>query len=210
MPTDLMIYTLHDLAGLIRRGIIVPLGGQRYRFTRDHKVQTVYNHPTKTYLDPIVTPSFSVTAGTIFNLLDMSSPERTVQHPSQQVFSIMFELGSANRAYYGNTQYYTAGEGAQSHVHDITAPTSVTVDDKKYYVGGQKIGLRGRGSDAEGTVTFSWSQVAGPVVTIINSDKQDAWCVAPYVFQATTLQFRFTVNDGVQTATADLYIQVKP
>ncbi|MCL4731735.1 MAG: S8 family serine peptidase, partial [Planctomycetes bacterium] len=57
--------------------------------------------------------------------------------------------------------------------------------------------LNGSGSDADGdTLTYAWTQIAGPGVSLTNASQPQASFVAPQVSAATPLTFRLTVNDG--------------
>ncbi len=61
----------------------------------------------------------------------------------------------------------------------------------------QTVVLQGSGSDPDGdTVTYSWSQVSGPQVSLTNANQATASFVAPSVTENTTLVFRLTVRDG--------------
>lgn len=211
MPNDLLIYELFGLEDLLRRGIVVSLGGQRFQFTRDYTHEPAFIHPTKPNLAPLKTSDrWSVTAGTVFYLMDMSGPDPMVQKPGQQAYSIMFEPGSAYAAYIGNVRFYGA-EGPQSPEYGLDAPVAGTIQDGTYYRGGARVGLRGHGYDPQNQdVTYQWTQVSGPVVAIMDSDRQTAWFIAPSVFEQTSLVFRFTVDDGIKSAYADVTIRVRP
>jgi hypothetical protein len=52
-------------------------------------------------------------------------------------------------------------------------------------------------------LTFSWTQTAGPDVTLSNPSTASPSFVAPIVASATTLSFRVTVNDGRLTTDSD-------
>lgn len=57
--------------------------------------------------------------------------------------------------------------------------------------------LNGSATDADGdTLTYAWSQVSGPSVTILNPSSAQASFVAPQVSAPTPLTFRLTVTDG--------------
>lgn len=59
-------------------------------------------------------------------------------------------------------------------------------------------------------LTFAWTQIAGPAVTLINANTVNASFTAPSPTSITTLQFRVTVSNGVLTSTADTSVTVNP
>lgn len=75
---DLLIREIADLRGLVASGVLVPLGQDRYAFSRDHlhdptTVPFPRKHPTLTV--PLVRP-FRVDAGAVLALLPDQSPEQ--------------------------------------------------------------------------------------------------------------------------------------
>lgn len=60
------------------------------------------------------------------------------------------------------------------------------------------------------TLSFQWTQISGPVVTLTNANAANASFTAPILTSVTTLQFRVTVSNGVKTATADTSVTVNP
>jgi acetyl esterase/lipase len=57
--------------------------------------------------------------------------------------------------------------------------------------------LGGAGADADGTIaSYSWTQTAGPTVTLLNANTANPTFTAPYVTAATLLTFRLTVTDN--------------
>ena len=76
--------------------------------------------------------------------------------------------------------------------------------------GGDKVRLRGRASDLDGTVeTYRWEQVDGPSVSISNADQASASFVAPTVTGSQLLTFRLTaVDDRDATSTDDVVVTI--
>ncbi|MEW5850104.1 MAG: M36 family metallopeptidase [Myxococcota bacterium] len=76
---------------------------------------------------------------------------------------------------------------------------------------GALITLDGSGSASSTNLplTFTWTQTAGPPVTIRNDDAAVATVVAPRVAAATTLTFQLTVSDGQRETgdTADVLVR---
>lgn len=79
--------------------------------------------------------------------------------------------------------------------------------------GGATVALNGSGStDGDGdTLTYNWTQLSGPAVTIANPTSANASFTAPIGLAANQqLRFRLTVSDGVDSATADVDFTVLP
>jgi hypothetical protein len=77
---------------------------------------------------------------------------------------------------------------------------------------GETVVLSGKGSDPDGDpLTFAWSQLSGPTVTLTGANTATASFTAPSVKgNNTTLTFRLTVNDGRGgVATDDVSIVVR-
>ncbi len=67
------------------------------------------------------------------------------------------------------------------------------------------ITLDGGGStdpDADDTITYLWSQTAGPVVTLSSTTARQPTFTAPDVAASTALTFRLVVNDGLASSAA--------
>ena len=88
------------------------------------------------------------------------------------------------------------------------APTVNTGDDLTV-VEGSEVTLSGVASDADNdSLTYSWTQVSGPSVTINNPSNLEASFIAPQVTSNQKLEFRLTVNDGTDTATGTIVVTV--
>lgn len=68
---------------------------------------------------------------------------------------------------------------------------------------GQAVTLQGSGSDVEGAVSFAWSQISGPTVSLQDADQAAARFTAPDVSADSELVFRLTVTDGEQASDSD-------
>lgn len=86
------------------------------------------------------------------------------------------------------------------------AGTDGTVDE------GATVTLDGTGSsDPDGdTLTYSWTQLGGPAVTLTGEDTATPSFTAPAVSAATDLTFELTVDDGTATDTDTVRITVTP
>jgi len=58
-------------------------------------------------------------------------------------------------------------------------------------------------------LTFTWTQISGPAVTLTNADRATATFVAPRVLLSTTATFRVTVSNGVSTATTTTSVSIR-
>ncbi|MGJ8668243.1 MAG: neutral/alkaline non-lysosomal ceramidase N-terminal domain-containing protein [Oceanococcus sp.] len=65
------------------------------------------------------------------------------------------------------------------------------------------VNLTGSGSDIEGDVSFAWTQLSGPVVSLQNQDQAAARFNAPDVGAVTELVFQLTVSDAEQAQASD-------
>jgi len=76
-----------------------------------------------------------------------------------------------------------------------------------------EISLNGEASyDPEGApLSFSWQQIAGPSVTLTNTNSVFCEFTAPVVNSVTEFRFRLIVNDGAQNSTPDeIIVTVRP
>lgn len=64
--------------------------------------------------------------------------------------------------------------------------------------------------DAEDTLTYAWTQVAGPSVQLSDSAAAEPEFVAPDITEPTVLRFEFNVSDGDATTTDTVEITVNP
>ena len=63
---------------------------------------------------------------------------------------------------------------------------------------GNIVKLQGTGTDANGDpLTYSWTQTAGPSVTLSDPSSPTPTFTAPNVNTQTTLTFQLVVNDGM-------------
>jgi lysophospholipase L1-like esterase len=66
------------------------------------------------------------------------------------------------------------------------------------------VSLSGSGTDSDGTIiSYAWSQVGVPAVTITNADTAHATFTAPEVTEETILTFRLTVTDNKGAKASD-------
>ena len=89
-------------------------------------------------------------------------------------------------------------------------PTANAGADQAVF-GNAVVQLAGSGSDPDGdTLTFRWSQTAGPNVTLSNADNATASFTAPDVVGADQLlRFEVEVSDGANSATDSVSITVQ-
>ena len=74
---------------------------------------------------------------------------------------------------------------------------------------GDRVFLIGSGADPDSgeTLTYSWTQIGTPAVTLSNAASATAYFTAPS--SAATLTFRLTVSDGSLSGTDDVTITVQ-
>jgi hypothetical protein len=193
MPNDLLIFEVYDLQGLVNSGVLRPLGGQRYQFTRDHL------HQPFLYPKPHLKPDWRVplgdvwkaNAGNVIQLLGPSGPAPTVQYAHQQGHTFQFELGTAYQNYYGSAVF--TGDNA---------PVQAVVD-----AGPDRIVESGSWAQLVGNLTpptrhqimpFFWVQTAGPVVALNDTRVLDPQFLLPSVDVTTELTFMLVAQAGQQ------------
>ncbi len=146
-----------------------------------------------------VTFSWTQTAGTTVTLSDttISNPDFTAPNvPADEVLS--FTLTVTDNG--GNSE---ADSVAITVINlDNTLPVAnagpdQTVDE------GDVVTLAGSGSDAEGAVTLSWSQISGTTVTLSDNSITNPVFTAPAVSVDEVLTFRLTVTDNTSAVVFD-------
>ncbi|MGD8925693.1 MAG: hypothetical protein PVG20_02515 [Thioalkalispiraceae bacterium] len=83
-----------------------------------------------------------------------------------------------------------------------TLPT-VNAGTDQLVTEGDSVQLSGTGTDAEGTVTFSWHQDSGSPVSLSDPAVSDPTFVAPQVMSQQSLQFTLTVTDSDGATSTD-------
>jgi hypothetical protein len=90
-------------------------------------------------------------------------------------------------------------------------PPTANAGSDQTVTSGQLVTLTGSGSDPEGqAMTFTWTQIQGPTVSMGNSNSATASFTAPQITASTVLRFRLTVSDGSLTTEAFVNITVNP
>ena len=94
---------------------------------------------------------------------------------------------------------------------DNQAPTA-DAGEAQVVLSGEQVLLAGSGSDPDGDeISYAWTQVKGPAVTIDNADQAEAIFTAPEVTEQDVLTFKLTVSDsGNLQASAQVDITVSP
>lgn len=202
MPNDLMIYELFGLQDLVDDGTLVPLGGQVYRFTRDHLHKPIVKPSPTAKPNWIVHLGdiWSASAGAVIHFLGPTGPSPTVQRPFQQSFTFQFDFSGAYEAYAGGVR--------QASV----APVKKIVDAGPDQTGfeGFQVQLQAKLHHEHGLqrLPFNWVQIEGPVVTLSDRRSLTPTFIAPAVGGLTTLTFRIIATDGCTTYSDDVSILV--
>ncbi|MFY2561803.1 myxosortase-dependent M36 family metallopeptidase [Corallococcus terminator] len=85
----------------------------------------------------------------------------------------------------------------------VVTASSVTVDERSTAT------LAATASDADGdTLTYEWTQLSGPAVTLSGADTANASFATGEVAANAVLTFRVTVSDGTASATQDVTVNV--
>lgn len=205
MPNDLLVYEIFDLPGLVQRGILRPLGGNRYQFTREHVHQpSLYPDPTrrpnwKLSLSDIWTAS----AGAVIGLLDMGEPAPTVQRPGQQGYTFQFEISTAYEGYAGPVQYIP-DQAPVTPVVDAGPDQNVQARARVTLVGKLNPLIKDQ------RMPFNWIQLEGPVVTLSDIRSLEPTFDAPNVSVPTQLAFQLVATDGGNTYSDNVILTVLP
>jgi MYXO-CTERM domain-containing protein len=106
----------------------------------------------------------------------------------------------------------TCALGSTCRAGKCEAPPVARGGGGKTVTSGTEVSLNASASsDANGdTLTYAWSQLAGPAVTLSGGSAAVATFVAPEVQAPTLLTFRVSVSDGSSTSTDDVDITVTP
>ena len=151
------------------------------------------------------------TAGRSLTLSDSTSAAPTVTFDgsysagANEVFtySLIVNDGSTNSV--ADTVTFTLVENR--------APIADAGTDQNGINAGELVTLTGGGSsDADGdTLTYTWSQVSGPIAALSSTTAESPTFTAPDVTGAATLVYQLIVSDGKETSIADtVSIGVQP
>ncbi|APR80050.1 Chitinase [Minicystis rosea] len=92
-----------------------------------------------------------------------------------------------------------------------TMPLANAGEDQIVAIGDQVALDASKSSDPEGDpLSFTWTQLAGPEVTLVSATSARATFIAPEVKGKTTLTFRVSVTDGGATASDTVDVVVDP
>jgi MYXO-CTERM domain-containing protein len=144
---------------------------------------------------PTVTLSGANTAQPAF-----TAPSVTAD--TQLTFTLTVSDGTLSHT---DTVAITVRDVAQNRAPVANAGTDQTVNE------GTAVTLNGTGStDPDGnTLTYAWSQTAGPTVTLTGANTAQPAFTAPAVTADTVLTFRVTVSDGTLSSADTVNITVK-
>lgn len=122
-----------------------------------------------------------------------------VSFSQRSVTWVRFTVNSVGPNTYsvGLSEFEAYGPGGGSTPPQNQAPTAIAGANQTV-LGGALVSLSGSGSDPEGSMlTYSWSQIAGPSVTLSSANVANPSFVAPAATSsAQTLDFRLVVTDS--------------
>lgn len=103
------------------------------------------------------------------------------------------------------------GDGGTTNPPANQAP-SADAGESQIVDEGTEVALTGSGEDSDGTIaSWSWTQTAGPAVTLTDADSATPGFTAPDVDGATTLTFELAVTDDAgDSATDTVNVDVAP
>jgi hypothetical protein len=230
VPTDLLIYEVFDLPGLIQSGVVVPLGGLRYQFTRE------YLHSPAIRPKPLSRPrwnfelseSWKASRGAVIRLVDRSSPSPNSQFQRQPAFMFSFEIDGAHEAQSGPVQYVEPETqhawldmvldqwlnlSTEAWLSTLVAPPSgiVSAGANQVVQSGGNVQLGGSLVNKWGQpLPFNWTQVDGPGVSLSDRRSLTPRFTAPVVVDQEILEFKLIATDGLNTFSATTFVTVNP
>ncbi|MEZ0243894.1 MAG: PKD domain-containing protein, partial [Sphingomonas sp.] len=144
-----------------------------------------------------------------YNWSQTSGPQVTIINPNSAIAT--FTAPAPSNAPQTLTFELTVSDGIGSNAAStaVTIPVNgapmVSAGQDITAPGGSQVSLTGTATDPEGDpMTFQWTQLGGPQVTLTGATTRNASFTAPARTQtAQVLTFAFTANDGTSTATPD-------
>jgi LmbE family N-acetylglucosaminyl deacetylase len=128
----------------------------------------------------------------------------TVNFSQRSVTWVRFTVTQVGATTYsvGLSEFEAYGPASGTTPPTNQAPTAVAGANQTV-LGGALVSLSGSGTDPEGTsLTYSWTQIAGPSVTLSNPNVANPTFVAPAATtSAQLLDFRLVVSDGSLSST---------
>ncbi len=109
--------------------------------------------------------------------------------------------------WYALVRSYTYVSDARLILHTnlgSNTPPAVEAGQSQRVAAGATVSLSATGSDAEGAVTYQWTQIAGPAVTLSNASTANAGFTAPSASVSTLLSFRVRVTDSQGATNTDV------
>ena len=154
----------------------------------------------------VVSYSWSQTAGAQVTLPDTSTSKLALTAPDveqEQTLTFRVEVqDDDNATAWSEVSVIVSAANEKPEVSIVSSNTTV--------VAGEAFELEAFATDSDGTiVSYNWSQLAGPDVTINDNSLAKLSLVAPNVEQADTMQFQVIVtDDDGETASANLDLQI--
>ncbi|MBD59180.1 MAG: hypothetical protein CL808_03535 [Citromicrobium sp.] len=168
---------------------------------------TRYNQPTLTGV--AVPSSGTVSASFGFTFANDSSPREIRFFDPSTATTDQGQLGAPiSITSIPTADMRAAGLACASMAN--TAPSVNAGPDQNLANGGGTVALSGTASDADNDpLTYTWTQVSGPSVSIQNATTLNASFTAPaQINQAQGLEFRLTADDGLTTSADTVVITI--
>ena len=148
-----------------------------------------------------VTYSWTQTSGTTVALSDTTISNPTFTAPmvaSTEMLVFALTVTDSDSVSAADTVIVTVEDAAGN-----TSPTVNAGPDQTVAEGTTPVQLAGTGSDAEGPVTYSWTQTSGTTVSLSDATISNPTFTAPMVASTEILEFTLTVTDSGSASVMD-------
>lgn len=143
--------------------------------------------------------SWSQTSGETVTLSSSSDPSATFIAPiTTSEMTLVFTITVTD----GNGR--TDSDSVDIVVRPVNALPLAEAGDDQSVNGGESVNFIGSGSDTDGTIVgYSWLQISGSAVTLVDSDTAGASFIAPQLEELSDLIFELTVTDNENASASD-------